>query len=87
LDKEKKGAIIGDYRRDSKDTGSSEVQVALITERMKELAQHLGKNRKDFHSQRGLLQLIGQRRSLLAYLAKKNRRRYLALIEKLGLKK
>jgi len=87
LDKEKKGAIIGDYRSQPQDTGSPEVQVALITERMKELAQHLGKNRKDFASQRGLLKLIGQRRSLLAYLAKKNRRRYLTLIEKLGLKK
>jgi len=87
LDKEKKGAIIGDYRSHPQDTGSPEVQVALLTERMKQLAQHLEQNRKDFHSQRGLLKLIGQRRRLLAYLAKKNRRRYLALIEKLGLKK
>jgi small subunit ribosomal protein S15 len=87
LEKEKKGAIIGDYRTHPRDTGSAEVQVALLTERMNLLAQHLGKNRKDFSSQRGLLKLIGQRRRLLAYLAKNDRRSYLALIEKLGLKK
>ena len=87
MEKEKKGAVIGDHRRNPQETGSPEVQVALLTERMKQLAQHLGKNRKDFSSQRGLLKLIGQRRRLLAYLANNDRRRYLALIERLGLKK
>ena len=87
MEKEKKGAIIGDHRSHPQDTGSTAVQVALLTGRMSELAQHLGKNRKDFASQRGLLKLIGQRRRLLTYLAKHERRRYLALIEKLGLKK
>lgn len=87
MEKEKKGALIGDYRSHPKDTGSTEVQVALLTERIKQLTQHLRENKKDFHSQRGLLKLVGQRRRLLAYLARTDSRRYQALIQKLGLKK
>ena len=87
MEKEKKEALIGDYRSHPKDTGSTEVQVALLSERINQLTQHLGENKKDFHSQRGLLKLVGQRRRLLAYLAKEDSRRYQALIQKLGLKK
>ncbi|MGA7678225.1 MAG: 30S ribosomal protein S15 [Dehalococcoidia bacterium] len=87
LDKEKKGAIISDYKLHEGDTGSSEVQVALITERMNQLAEHLKAHPHDEHTRRGLLKLIGQRRRLLAYISKSDVKRYRSLIARLGLRK
>jgi len=87
LDKEKKTEIIKTYQTKDADTGTTEVQVALITERINELTTHMAANRKDFHSQRGLLKLVGQRRRLLAYLSRENVGRYNQLIKKLGLRK
>lgn len=85
--KEKKQAIIAEYGRTPNDTGSPEVQVAILTARIQELTEHLKANPKDHHSRRGLLKMVGQRRNLLAYLKKKDINRYRALIEKLGLRK
>lgn len=87
ISKEKKAEIIATYGRTPNDTGSSEVQIALLTERIKELNAHLKENPKDHHSRRGLLMMVGQRRNLLAYLKKKDLEGYRALIEKLGLRK
>ena len=87
MDKEKKGAIISDYKLHEGDTGSSEVQVALITERMNQLAEHLKVHPHDEHTRRGLLKLIGQRRRLLAYISKSDVKRYRSLIARLGLRK
>lgn len=87
ISKEKKTAIINEYARSAGDTGSPEVQVAVLTARIEELTEHLKKNQKDHHSRRGLLKMVGQRRGLLAYLKKKDITRYRALIEKLGLRK
>ena len=87
LAKEKKEAIIAEYGRTPGDTGSPEVQVALLTARINELTEHLKVNQKDHHSRRGLLKMVGQRRGLLAYLKKTDIERYRALIEKLGLRK
>ncbi len=87
MDKEKKGAIISDYKLHEGDTGSSEVQVALITERMNQLAEHLKAHPHDEHTRRGLLKLIGQRRRLLAYISKSDVKRYRSLIARLGLRK
>ena len=84
---EKKQAIIKEYARTEGDTGSPEVQVAILTERINELTEHLKTNHKDHHSRRGLLKMVGQRRGLLAYLQKKDINRYRELIEKLGLRK
>ena len=85
--KEKKQAVIAEYARCEGDTGSPEVQVAILTARIKEITEHMKENPKDFHSNRGLLKLVGQRRGLLDYLKKKDINRYRALIEKLGLRK
>ena len=85
--KEKKQAIIAEYGRTPNDTGSPEVQVAILTARIQELTEHLKANPKDHHSRRGLLKMVGQRRGLLAYLKKTDIERYRALIEKLGLRK
>lgn len=85
--KEKKQSIIEAYARTEGDTGSPEVQVAILTARIQELTEHLKQNPKDHHSRRGLLKMVGQRRSLLGYLRKKDIGRYRALIEKLGLRK
>ena len=85
--KEKKTSIINEYARTAGDTGSPEVQVAVLTARIAELTAHLQENPKDHHSRRGLLKMVGQRRGLLAYLKKKDIERYRALIEKLGLRK
>lgn len=85
--KEKKQAIIAEYGRTPGDTGSPEVQIAILTERIRELTEHLKVNKKDHHSRRGMLKMIGQRRNLLAYLQKKDLEGYRALIEKLGLRK
>ena len=85
--KEKKTEIIGNYKRSEADTGSTEVQVALLTQRIIELTRHMAANRHDYHSQRGLLKLVGQRRRLLAYLSRENKDRYRSLISRLGLRK
>jgi small subunit ribosomal protein S15 len=87
LDKEKKTEIIGNYHTKEGDTGSTEVQVALLTERITQLTTHMASHRKDFHTQRGLLKLVGQRRRLLAYLSREDVGRYNQLIKKLGLRK
>lgn len=85
--KEKKQEIIEKYGRTPNDTGSPEVQVALLTERIAELTEHLRFNKKDHHSRRGLLKMVGQRRGLLEYLKKKDVERYRELIASLGLRK
>ena len=84
---EKKGGIVAQFRRDTSDTGSPEVQVALLTERIKNLTEHFKLHGKDHHSRRGLLKLVGQRKRLLTYLRDTEIGRYRALIEKLGLRK
>ena len=84
---EKKQEIIKDNARDDKDTGSPEVQVAILTERIRNLTEHFKGHHKDNHSRRGLLQMVNKRRSLLAYLKKVDVERYNALIAKLGLRK
>ena len=87
ISKEKKAQIIAEYGRKPGDTGSPEVQVAVLTARIQELTEHLKENPKDHHSRRGMLKMVGQRRGLLEYLKKKDIERYRALIEKLGLRK
>ena len=87
ISKEKKTAIINEFARTPGDTGSPEVQVAVLTARIQELTEHLKNNKKDHHSRRGLYKLVGQRRGLLDYLKKTDIERYRALIEKLGLRK
>jgi len=87
LDKEKKTEIITSYQSKDKDTGSTEVQVALLTERIRQLTQHMSEHRHDYHSQRGLLKLVGRRRRLLNYLSREDVGRYNRLIKKLGLRK
>ena len=87
MDKATKEAIIKEYARHEGDTGSPEVQIALLTARINHLNEHLKANKNDKHSYRGLLKMVGQRRNLLAYLQKKDIERYRALIAKLGLRK
>ena len=87
IKKEKKTELIKKYARKESDTGSSEVQIALLTERINELLKHLKDNRKDHHSRRGLLMLIGNRKRLMNYLHRKNLKRYSSLASSLGLKK
>ncbi len=87
MTKERKQEIIETYRRDETDTGSPEVQIALLTERINELTSHLKVHAKDNHSRRGLLKMVGARRSLLNYLSKKDVQRYRDIVEKLGLRK
>ena len=87
ITKEKKAEIIKNYARKEGDTGSPEVQIAILTERITELTAHLQENPKDHHSRRGLLKMVGQRRGLLNYLKKSDLDGYRALIEKLGLRK
>ena len=87
LAREAKEQVISDYAVHEGDTGSAEVQIALLTERIKELTEHLRSFPKDNHSRRGLLKLVGQRRRLLAYLIKKDNARYLAVIARLGLRR
>ncbi|HLI10090.1 MAG TPA: 30S ribosomal protein S15 [Alphaproteobacteria bacterium] len=84
---ERKRALIGEYAQDEKDTGSPEVQVAILSERIKNLTDHLNTHKKDFHSRRGLLMMVGQRRRLLDYLKQKNSGRYEELIKRLGLRR
>ena len=85
--KEKKQAIIAEYGRTPNDTGSPEVQIAVLTARIQELTEHLKENPKDHHSRRGMLKMIGQRRGLLSYLNKIDIERYRSLIERLVLRK
>ena len=87
ISKEKKQAIIKEYARTEGDTGSPEVQVAILTARINELTDHFKANPKDHHSRRGLLKMVGQRRGLLAYLKKTDIERYRAIVEKLGLRR
>jgi len=82
-----KARIVTQYQRANRDTGSSEVQVALLTERINMLTEHFKAHIKDFHSRRGLLKMVSQRRSLLDYLKRKNVEAYRSLIERLGLRK
>ena len=84
---ERRTALIGDYKTGDADTGSPEVQVALLSERINNLTDHLKTHAKDFHSRRGLLMLVGRRRRLLDYLKRKDETRYTGLIGRLGLRR
>jgi len=86
MNKERKKEIIETYKLHENDTGSPEVQIALLTERINHLNEHLKIHKKDHHSRRGLLKMVGQRRGLLNYLEKKDIERYRAIIEKLNLR-
>ena len=87
MTKERKTEIINEFKREEKDTGSPEVQVALLTQRIKELTEHLKLHPKDNHSRRGMLKMVGKRRNLLNYLSKKDINRHRELVQKLGLRK
>lgn len=87
LQEEKKKELIDGNKVHAKDTGSPEVQVAVLTERINQLTEHLRTHKKDFHSRRGLLMMVGKRRRLLQYLAREDQGRYKNLIEKLGLRR
>jgi len=87
LDTERKKEIISEFQAREGDTGSTEVQVAILTDRINQLTTHMVAHRHDYHSQRGLLQLVGQRRRLLAYLSREDVGRYNKLIKRLGLRK
>ena len=87
MDKSKKTEVIEGFKKHEGDTGSAEVQVALLTGRINELTAHMAANRHDFHSQRGLLKLVGRRRRLLSYIGKQDLARYQKLIKRLGLRK
>ncbi len=87
LTKEKKTELIDKYGRSGSDTGSAEVQIALLTERINELTGHLREHGKDHHSRRGLLMLVGKRRRMLRYLERKNLERYRSLVAELGLRR
>ncbi len=84
---EKKTKIVSDLQHNKQDTGSPAVQVGILTERIKELTEHLKVNKKDFAARRGLLQMVGKRRRLLRYVASKDSQAYLDLVQKLGLRK
>lgn len=87
VSKEKKSQIIDEYQTHPGDVGSAEVQIALLTERIAQLTDHLREHKHDFHTRRGLLKLVGRRRRLQAYLSKKSPERYRAVISSLGLRK
>ena len=87
MTKERKQEIINTYKREENDTGSPEVQIALLTERINELTEHLKVHKKDNHSRRGLLKMVGKRRNLLNYLAKKDVERYREIAQKFSLRK
>ena len=87
ITKEKKSQLIKEFKINDKDTGSADVQVAILTERIKNLTEHLKMHKKDFGSRRGLLSMVGQRRNLLKYIKNKNEDRYSNLIKKLGLRR
>lgn len=84
---ERKQQLIGEYATKQGDTGSPEIQVAILTERIRNLSQHMESHKKDFHSRRGLLLMVGQRRRLLDYVKRKNEARYQELIKRLGLRR
>ena len=86
LTQQRKQQLISDYQVHETDTGSSDVQIAMLTERINRLSQHLRINQKDHSSRRGLLKLIGQRKSLLAYIQKEDKEKYQALIARLGIR-
>ena len=87
MTKERKQEIMNEFKREENDTGSSEVQIALLTERINELTEHLKVHKKDNHSRRGLLQMVGKRRNLLNYLSKNDLPKYREIVEKLNLRK
>lgn len=87
INNEQKQHIIADHRRHDNDTGSPEVQIAILTERINYLTEHLKMHKKDHHSRRGLLKMVGQRRGLLNYLQQKDIERYRAIVARLGLRK
>ena len=87
LTKEARGTIVTEHARHEGDTGSPEVQIALLTERINELTAHMRLHKKDFHTERGLMKLIGRRRRLLAYLSRTDIQRYREVLTKLGLRK
>ena len=87
MSKEEKQGIIADYRRSDSDTGSPEVQVALLTKKINALTEHMKQNPKDFSTRRGLLQMVSNRRRLLDYLKRKDQSRYVAVIKRLGVRK
>ena len=87
ISKEKKAEIIAAYGRTPEDTGSPEVQIAVLTKRIRDLTEHLKEHPKDHHSRRGLLKMVGHRRNLLAYLQKVDIERYRAIIARLGIRK
>jgi small subunit ribosomal protein S15 len=87
LTTEAKSQIIADYRRGENDTGSAEVQIAVLSRRISDLTEHLKTHKKDHHSRRGLLQLVGQRRRMLEYLKREDIERYRELIARLGLRR
>jgi small subunit ribosomal protein S15 len=87
LTAERKAELIGEYKGHETDTGSTEVQIAILTERINNLTEHLKRNKHDYHTQRGLLKLVGQRRRLLAYLNNRDVTRYRTILARLGLRK
>ncbi len=87
LTKDRKTALIGEYKKHDKDTGSPEVQIAILSERISYLTEHFKSHGKDHHSRRGLLKLVGQRRRLLDYLKSKDADRYAEVIKRLGIRK
>ena len=87
ISKETKTAIIEEYKINDRDTGSPEVQIALLTKRINDLTEHLKANKNDHHSRRGLLKMVGHRRNLLSYLMKKDIERYRSIIARLGIRK
>ena len=87
ISSEKKKQIVAEFGRNANDTGSPEVQIAILTARIEELQEHFDMHKKDHHSRRGLLKMVGKRRNLLAYLKNKDVARYRPLIERLGLRK
>ena len=87
MEKDRKSAIVEQFRANEKDTGSTEVQVAILSNRINSLTDHFKTHKKDHHSRRGLLKLVGQRRRLLNYLRKTDEKRYLTVIKELGLRK
>jgi small subunit ribosomal protein S15 len=87
LDKEKKSELISKFGLNKTDTGSTEVQIAVLTERINQLTEHMAAHRHDYNTQLGLVKLVGQRRRLLSYLSREDAKRYRSLINKLGLRK
>jgi small subunit ribosomal protein S15 len=87
LTKDRKQELIKKYGKNEQDTGTSEVQIAMLTQRIKDLTEHFKRHKKDFHSRRGLLKLVGQRRRLLDYMIRTNLEGYRALIKELGIRR